>query len=90
MYIKRSYILPLCQVRREMLMDMDVSVDYYPPEPHNRHCAWVCTDIDCDQCGDSFNSYPAFKRHLKKAHNLDFSDVRIEILMRQKYHWIEH
>lgn len=90
MYIKRSTLLPLFQVRRDMLRDMDVAVDYYPPHSENRHCVWVCTDKDCPRCGDSFNSYPAFKRHLKTGHNLQFSDVRIELLMRQKYHWIEH
>lgn len=90
MYIKRSKMIPLGEVRCDMLRDMGVSVDYCPPQPNNPRCVWVCTDRHCKRCGDSFKTYPAFKKHLKQSHNLDFSDVRIEILMRQQYHHIEY
>ena len=89
-YIKRSVPLLLADVRKDILQnDIGISVDYYPAYSGvSNHCAWVCTDIDCEQCGNSFKSFPAFLKHLRIHHHIYFSIVKLEVTMRQKYHRI--
>ena len=90
-YTKRTNTIPIGEVRRDMLNDMGVSVDYYPAsDSPNQHCAWVCTDMNCKQCGKSFQSYPAFKGHLRIHHGLEYSERETELWMRQKYHDIRN
>ena len=66
----------LAEVRRDYLRDGGISVDYYEPHSGNRHCGWVCTDIDCDQCGNGFTSFPAFLKHLRVHHQITIVPIR--------------
>ena len=89
--IKRTNPLTLVEVRRDMLRnEVGVSVDYYPPgSGTDNHCRWVCTDRNCKKCGDCFNTYPKFLKHLRIYHNIEFCEMKMELLMRQKYHYIK-
>ena len=89
-YIKRAHQLPLAEVRKDILYDIGIHVDYYPPySGASSHCAWVCVDKNCDKCGDSFNSFPAFLEHLRVHHGIQFCISPLAVSMRQKYHNID-
>lgn len=85
--IKRTTRLPLSKARRDILTnDVGVSVDYYPAkDTTDNHCRWVCTDADCEQCGTGFKTFPAFMKHLRVHHDLEFCLLPISVWRRQKY-----
>jgi hypothetical protein len=62
----------LAEFRKDILDNMGVSYDYYPPyDGVDNHCRWQCTDVNCD--APVFKSFPAFARHLAKAHKIEFT-----------------
>jgi len=60
------------EFRKEILDKIGISYDYYPAsESTDRHCRWVCTDINCN--GASYKSFPAFLKHINRKHGIYFT-----------------
>lgn len=64
---------PVHNHRLDLVRTSGMSYEYYPADQTpDRHARWVCHEPHKNREPRYFRSYPAFERHVKKVHGIDF------------------